>query len=108
VRCYIDLTKAYDKVNRQILWKMLRLYGIPEELVKIIISFHEGATARLWLDGELSVLDIQLQRGLLKQGSVLSPAVLFNIFMGTVVTRFEELCMARLGTGCGEIGVRIN
>jgi hypothetical protein len=102
VRCYIDLTKAYDKVNRQILWKMLRLYGIPEELVKIIISFHEGATARLWLDGELS-----LQRGLLKQGSVLSP-VLFNIFMGTIVTRFEELCMARLGTGCGEIGVRIN
>ncbi len=102
MRCYIDLTKAYDKVNRQILWKMLRLYGIPEELVKIIISFHEGATARLWLDGELS-----LQRGLLKQGSVLSP-VLFNIFMGTIVTRFEELCMARLGTGCGEIGVRIN
>ena len=107
MRCYIDLTKAYDKVNRQILWKMLRLYGIPEELVKIIISFHEGAIARLRLDGVLSVLvDIQLQRGL-KQGSVLSP-VLFNIFIGTIVTRFEELCMARLGTGCGEIGVRIN
>ena len=34
--------------------------------------------------------------------------VLFNIFMGTIVTRFEELCMARLGTGCGEVGVRIN
>ena len=24
------------------------------------------------------------------------------------MTRFEELCMARLGTGCGEVGVRIN
>ena len=106
VRCYIDLTKAYDKVNRQSLWKLLRLYGIPEELVRIIISFHEGAIARLRLDGELSLLDIQLQRGL-KQGSVLSP-VLFNIFMGTIVTRFEELCMARLGTGGGEVGVRIN
>ena len=28
--------------------------------------------------------------------------------MGTIVSRFEELCMARLGTGYGEIGVRIN
>ncbi len=106
VRCYIDLTKAYDKVNREILWKMLRLYGIPEELVKIIISFYEGAIARLRLDGNLSELDIPLQRGL-KQGSVLS-SVLFNIFMGTIVTRFEEMCMARLGTGSSEIGVRIN
>ena len=74
--------------------------------MKIIISFHEGAIARLRLDGKLSELDIPLQRGL-KQGSVLS-SVLFNIFMGTIVTRFEELCMARLGTGSGEIGVRIN
>ena len=106
VRCYIDLTKAYDKVNREILWKLMRLFGIPEELVKIVISFHEGAIARLRLDGKLSKVDILLRRGL-KQGSVLSP-VLFNIFMGTIVSRFEELCMARLGTGCGEIGVRIN
>jgi hypothetical protein len=106
VRCYIDLTKAYDKVKREILWKLMRLYGIPEELVKIVISFHEGAIARLRLDGNLSELDTPLQRGL-KQGSVLSP-VLFNVFMGTIVTRFEDLCMARLGTGSGEIGVRIN
>ena len=32
VRGYIDLTKAYDKVNRDLLWKMLRLYGLPEEI----------------------------------------------------------------------------
>ena len=28
VRGYIDLTKAYDKLNREILWKILRLYGV--------------------------------------------------------------------------------
>ena len=25
VRCYIDLSKAYDKVKREILWKLMRL-----------------------------------------------------------------------------------
>jgi hypothetical protein len=45
VRGYIDLTKAYDKVNREVLWKILQRYGLPEKMIKIIIGFHEGATA---------------------------------------------------------------
>ncbi len=106
VRCYIDLTEAYDKVNRAILWKLMRLSGIPEEIVNIVISFHEGAIARIRLDGNLSEVDIPLERGL-KQGSVLSP-VLFNTFMGIIVSRFEELCMAKLGANKNEVGVLIN
>ena len=52
VRGYIDLTKAYDKVNRDILWKILRLYGLPtEEVVEMIIMFHEAAQAMLQLNG---------------------------------------------------------
>ena len=70
VRGYIDLTKAYDKVNREVLWKILRRYGLPEMLIKIIIGFHEGSTARLQINGELSPTRIPLNRGL-KQGSVL-------------------------------------
>ena len=29
VRCYIDLTKAYDRVDRDVMWELLRRYGIP-------------------------------------------------------------------------------
>ena len=47
VRGYIDLTKAYDKVNRGLLWQILRLYGIPEEIVVVVIAFHEAAQAVL-------------------------------------------------------------
>jgi len=46
IRCYVDLTKAYDKVNRELLWKILRRLGIPEKIVRLLISFHEGALPR--------------------------------------------------------------
>jgi hypothetical protein len=86
VRGYIDLTKAYDKVNREVLWKILRLYGVPEEIVAVIIAFHEAARAVLQLNGEVSPTKIPLNRGL-KQGSVLSP-ILFNIFFGVLTREF--------------------
>ena len=88
VRGNIDLTKAYDKVNRGILWKILRLYEVPEELIVVIIAFRESAKAVLQINGELSATVIPLNRGL-KQGSVLSP-ILFNIFFGVEETIFGE------------------
>ena len=90
MRGYIDLTKAYDKVNRAILWKILRLFGVPEELVLVIIAFHDAAQAVLQLNRELSQTLIPLNRGL-KQGSVLSP-ILFNIFFGVLTSEFEKRC----------------
>lgn len=41
VRAYIDLTKAYDKANR---------LGIPEEIVLMIVAFHEASKAVLLLN----------------------------------------------------------
>jgi hypothetical protein len=106
VRCYVDLTKAYDKVNRELLWKLLRLYGIPEELIRIIISFHQGAVAKLRFNGMISPEEIiRLERGL-KQGSVLSP-VLFNIFMGAIISKFEEQCTEKINAGMEYIGINI-
>jgi hypothetical protein len=104
VRGYIDLTKACDKVNRGVLWRILRLYGVPEAIVKVIIAFHESAQAVLQLNGEISTTKIQLNRGL-KQGSVLSP-ILFNIFFGVLTREFEKRCAER--TTIDEIlGVRV-
>ena len=43
---FIDLTKAFDTVNREALWTVLERIGCPPKLVSIIRLFHDGMTAR--------------------------------------------------------------
>jgi hypothetical protein len=81
-KCFVDLTKAYDKVDRETLWKVLALRGIPPKMVQLIRALHIGAQARVKVSGNLSS-PFQLERGL-KQGSVFAP-LLFNIFFGAII-----------------------
>ena len=37
---FIDLTKAFDTVSLDGLWKILTKYGCPDKFVNIIKSFH--------------------------------------------------------------------
>ena len=38
---FVDLTKAFDSVNRERLWKILGKLGCPDHFVKLIRSFHD-------------------------------------------------------------------
>ena len=51
---FIDLTKAFDTVNRTALWKILKKLGIPDNMIKVIISFHEGMKASVVSNGDSS------------------------------------------------------
>lgn len=44
---FVDLTKAFDTVNRCLLWKLFLKIGCPTNLVNIIRSLHDGMTATL-------------------------------------------------------------
>ena len=95
-RCFIDLTKAYDKVNRAILWTLLKRLGVPDRMLALIIDIHEGAMASVRFDGEL--LEPFLLKSGLKQGSVFAP-LLFNIFFGAIIFEIDR----RLG----DIGIKL-
>ena len=68
---FIDLTKAYDTVNRQALWQLLFRYGVPWKLVAIIRSLHEGMNGMVRIKGELSE-PFNISNGL-RQGCVIAP-----------------------------------
>ena len=80
-KAYIDFQKAYDRVDREVMWEILRRRGIPEQMVTFIKNFHEGAEARVRVNGVESET-FTLGRGL-KQGSIMSP-ILFNVYLGAL------------------------
>ena len=81
-KCYIDLVKAYDRVNRKILFKVLERRGVPCKLLNLIMALHDQVNARVRVDGELTE-SFELGAGL-KQGGVLS-VLLWSIYMGAIV-----------------------
>ncbi len=38
---FMDLEKAYDRVHREALWSVLRIYGVGGQLLKGIQAFIE-------------------------------------------------------------------
>jgi hypothetical protein len=85
--CFIDLAKAYDTVSREGLWIVLKRFGVPEHLVKVIRSLHDGMQARVRLDGELSE-PFEVRQGL-RQGCVMSP-ILFNMYFAALMVEVEK------------------
>jgi len=91
-QCFVDLTKAYDKVNRSILWLVLERLGVPDELINLIKGLLNGSEAAIRIKGEI-VGDFSLDMGL-KQGSVFAP-LLFNIFFGAIIDAWQKRLLGK-------------
>ena len=44
---FLDFEKAFESVDRGSLWKLLRHFGVPEKITKIIKNTYEGLTCRV-------------------------------------------------------------
>ena len=51
---FVDLTKAYDTVSREGLWKTMAKFGCPTKFKAMVRQFHDGMLARVQNDGEFS------------------------------------------------------
>ena len=80
--CFIDLQKAYDSVDRTLLWQVLARFGTPPEMIEVIRQFHDGMRACVRSnDGRCSEW-FEVAQGL-RQGYILSP-LLFNVFFAAI------------------------
>ena len=81
--CFVDLQKAYDTIDRTLLWQVLTRIGVPPQMIAVIRQFHDGMRACVRPDDGVCSDRFEVEQGL-RQGRVLSP-LLFNIFFAAVL-----------------------
>ena len=53
-RTPFHVTKAFDTVSWEGLWKIMAKFGCPARFIAIVRQFHEGMMARVQDDGDTS------------------------------------------------------
>ena len=82
-----DTKKAYPRVNRPILWSMLRKYGMREESIRILKGLHEETDYRV--KGKREISDVwRPLRGLL-EGCATS-TILFIVYYSAAMRQAAE------------------
>ena len=81
--CFIDLQKAYDSVDRTLLWKVFARFGVPPQMMEVIRQFHDGMRACVPNDDRRRSEWFEVAQGL-RQGCVLS-SLLVNVFLSAIL-----------------------
>ena len=83
---FYDLEKAYPKVSRPALWKLLALKGCPAPFLGVLHALHDHTASSVRFEGAFSSAFIP-ERGL-REGCPSSP-VLFNIYHSGIMEVFR-------------------
>ena len=84
---YMGLEKAYDRIDRDAMWRVLSMYEINGKLLKVVQSLYERSETCVRVcreEGEWFRVDVGL-----RQGCVMTPW-LFNVFMDGVMKEVRE------------------
>ena len=92
---FLDISKAYDSVNREVLWKKLSSMGFGGRFLSTLKSLYKDDCVDCMVNGLLTK-PIFLRRGL-RQGCSLSP-MLFALYISEIGQDITSSCLGfRLG-----------
>ena len=94
--CFIDYAKAFDCVDHNKLWKILKEMGIPDHLTCLLRNLYAGQEATV-RTGYGTTDWFQIGKGV-RQGCILSPC-LFNLY--------AEYIMRNAGLDEAQAGIKI-
>ena len=94
--CFIDYVKAFDCVDHNKLWKILREMGLPDHLICLLRNLFAGQEATV-RTGHGTIDWFQIGKGV-RQGCILSPC-LFNLY--------AEYIMRNAGLEEAQTGIKI-
>ena len=95
--CFIDLSKAYDSVDRSLAWELFTCLGFPPKMLQLIKDLHDNTTCALQADQGRQDSWFQVSTGF-KQGDVNAP-LFFNIFLDSICSYVEATA--------GELGLTL-
>ena len=90
---FIDLTNAFDSINREALWKILARYGSPRKFITLLRLLNDGMTATVLC--RASETDLFPIRTGVKQGCVAAPN-LFSIFLALILILVHDHLPSRV------------
>ena len=96
--CFIDYDKAFDCVDHNKLWKILKEMGIPDHLTCLLRNLYAGQVAAIARTGHGTTDWFQIGRGV-HQGCILSLS-LFNLY--------AEYIMRNAGLEEAQAGIKIS
>lgn len=79
---FLDITKAYDSVDRETMWKILEIIGFPTKILSIFKLLYGEASCKIRWNGKFSQA-FTLTQGL-KQGCP-AACLFFNIFFSVIL-----------------------
>ena len=80
---FIDLVKAFDTVNHEALFTILRRYGVPDHFVNLVIRLHDKASMSFTHGGVQSNIDVTIG---VRQGSCEGPVLFLFMILAAMET----------------------
>ncbi len=84
--CFLDASKAFDRVNYAKLFQKSSLRGVPCYLIRILVFWYAKQTVMLTC-GDVMSVPFHVTNGV-RQGGILSP-FLFNVYMDELSNRLN-------------------